>query len=630
MLLSSMYPNGSSRQRVVSVGRHDVRRPGDPHLFTPPHFTSASSTTLTDTNRLSQPSTSSLQARPPMRARGMTDVGPGQSLVQFLRSEPPSPARSSGSGSHRRTDDLVPPMLSRTESHSSQSSTGPRLVVRAASVSRPPPTAPPNLHLPPPPTEHPPFEPPTFASPLASIAPPPPPVAPLTIIRKSSNNRSPLALDDSRPPSASRLAVQVAANLDSNPITHSAHGTPRTLKKAASQSSLHKKASISSISSLKLSAEERAPRKQRSFNHPKLPLPEVPALPSMASTSTPSTPYNLSDKDKRGSSSSRRRLFSAGSIRTTSSQFPDDQMSSSHDDPAAFLARIDGQRYQQTPSFWDEDKESSGSVPPSPVTRQRSPHHDYYPQQIMSPAEMLKVEASYNRGSVYVRERGQSVASMFSLASVSTTRTAMSNLTLGGSGHGHGGASAGPGPSVSSPRHSNPNSPVAPPVESHYFDHAQHREETRSPPSLHPHPHTHPSGTASRPQRPPAERPSPMPCYSPPTPEINSLPAPPRRRANSRPSTSPAPPTSMPHPVSRAPSSSSVRTALSQRSQEFIRTRKSLMRKPSFLEIDDEAERDARRLIGLRAGGSTFVPEPDSFLDLRPSIDNVRGIEAPS
>jgi hypothetical protein len=182
-------------------------------------------------------------------------------------------------------------------------------------------------------------------------------------------------------------------------------------------------------------------RKQRSFHHNLLPTPPTP-LRQLYSSSAPLSQSSLptyhgpSSDRRRGSTSgmsvsstiSKRRLFPAAVMRRPSvsqqSQSPEEDLRS------LFSLRSESQSVRAPPptqgspesspirsSFWDE----TTSDQPSPASLRLPTPVEYTPQQIMSPADMLKVEASVmmesaNRWS-YEPQSGRSRATTFSSVS---------------------------------------------------------------------------------------------------------------------------------------------------------------------------------------------------------------------
>lgn len=547
---------------------------------------SGSSSTLTDKNRFSQPDPTPYP-RPPMRARGMTESGsqypsPFPTDETFSRNSSPQPQRSS---SHRSPQ---PPPVS------------PRVIIRQPSVSRIglPTSAPPAQDLPPPPPHN------VDYLGVDDVGHGSASSSSLSFASTTSSNREilgdqryslrekPKKRSDRSPFPPSRLEFDKLQN----PIA-----STRTLKKALSQQNIGKRsAPAQSIlpSSPPERAAEKSPRKQRSFHHPRIPLPPIP-LPlrhtsSFGSQSTPSNDGHSSPVDSRGGSSSgpstpgRKRLFSGSSHRRPSTS----QCTPSEDDALSLFSLQSNQEqtlgssftrpFSSTnssvqSSFWEEGATDHTQSSPPPTV------HEYTPQQIMSPAEMAKVEASVEESSIYSRRRGLSVVS--SAASEREEEFVPAGLS--------------PPPSARYNARLN-----ALPVR-------RSSMMTRglvAPPRLSLRPSTSDANIVSSST---SEQATPRASSSPPS-TITSLPPPPRPR---------------PRPLAPQPDSPSIVTALSpppvrrilraKVSMEMEKvTRKSLMRKPSFLEIDDDIDRDP---------GFVGKPLDGSFLDLaRESFDTVR------
>ncbi|CAK5280297.1 unnamed protein product [Mycena citricolor] len=295
--------------------------------------------------------------------------------------------------------------------------------------------------------------------------------------------------------------------------------THRTLRKSLSQQSMGKlrQSSSSNISAPPPEpAVAKAPRKQRSF-HQHRAIPPVPL-------SLPLSEQRANEPRKRLFSNSRRPSQSTLAM----------------DDARSLTSLTDLEPMSSANSYWIDTE-----PPRSPVVSV----HEYTPQQIMSPAEMFKIDTSVD-DAYRCRPRGESV---------------VSELDLGCS-------------PVSRPRSN-------------------------------------------------SERPSPIPdLYMPPSPPsppiLTSLPPPPRRKSsNSRTSsishTSSTASTRSPPQVAILPLSPARKNVRPKISVEERLHRQAPLRKPSFLDIDDEIER------------APPPPPPmarqDSFLDLtRDSMDYSR------
>ncbi|KAJ7161371.1 hypothetical protein C8R43DRAFT_947594 [Mycena crocata] len=322
-----------------------------------------------ESNRFSQPDPPP-QPRPAMRARGMTDGGIERS--NFLRNDP---------------------FLGRATSPKSSS---PNIPSRQISLSRP--SAPPSHELP---------------------APPP-----------RSGERDEHIIGGNSAGSASSTSLTFSAEF--MPISHNPRvkakqpsepppprpadsgwepdvpprNTHRMLRKSISHQSLTKRgqssSSSSSITPLPEPASYKAPRKQRSFHQARLPVPPVPLQ-------LPLSEQRASDP----ALSARKRLFSASSSRRPSTATI----------PLADDARSLNAAPEPSSSCWiDTDQ-----PPRSPA----STMYEYTPQQIMSPAEMLKVEASVD--AAYQRPRGASIVSSSTAMSDFETDFGLSpSLSFGG------------------------------------------------------------------------------------------------------------------------------------------------------------------------------------------------------
>ncbi|KAF8078851.1 hypothetical protein FPV67DRAFT_1775958 [Lyophyllum atratum] len=558
---------------------------------------SGSSTTLTDKNRFSQPEVVPT-SRPPMRARGMTDSG----VVHrsgFLSS------------------DAAPPSTSSTQQSSTPMSS-PRVIIRQPSVSRIglPPSAPPRHELPPPPTlnhkakeDDPEVVVPLYRGSASSSS--------LSFASSVSSNREVLYSQTYSPRQkerkplersiSSKMEIEGFHDMTSGPPQLSS--TSRTLKKALSHQSLGRRAHSSSghapITPPEPPMPLKAPRKQRSFHQPKVPMPAVPSslqctnsTRSQASaTPTESRPIV---EQRRGSAGGitipgRKRLFSGSSNRRPSTSqciFPDD------DSRSVFSVRSDpdksagtsffksmGQPLSPTAStsFWDEPSHE-------PPTSLQSMGHEYTPQQILSPAEMAKLEASVEESSIHGRARGLSILSTSTM------------VTLDGDDE----YISGGGPS---------------PVSTDSIRETAHGLMARSNSLMH-RGLAVPPRLSLRPSTSQASMTVPLipdpraPRSTPTTASVTSLPPPPRR-SRPRPAFIPdEPPTITPLPP--PPGRKYIRPKISV---EKALHRRSIMRKPSFLDIDDDTDDKDTDV------DSSETPPSGSFLDLaRESFDTVRSI----
>lgn len=553
---------------------------------------SGSSVTLTDKNRFSQPDPTPAP-RLPMRARGMTDSIPNQ-LSGFL---PTEALPSWGEGKHT-SPSSHPPV------------TSPRVIIRQPSVSRIglPPSAPPKHELPPPPPTSPSKRDadmgPGVSIPMSSAS-----SSSLSFASSVSSNREVLYNQNYIPRQKEKNRPErTPSGKTEAEISHNTFPTAtRTLKKALSHQSLGRRGQSSNhpahIPLLEPAPEkEKAPRKQRSFHQPKLPLPSIP-LPLRhtnsygAQSSTPSA--SPVTEQRRGSASGittsgRKRLFSGSNSRRPSTSqclVPDD------DTRSIFSVRSDPDQTAGTsffkpmsqlsspntiPSFWDET--THNSLPPSP----QRPAHEYTPQQILTPAEMAKLEESVEEPSIHARQRGLSILSSSTMITSEGDDESVSgdpppdpwsNDMLGRSNSMmNKGLSLPPRLSL---RSSTSQANMS--IRSSNVD----RWSSHSSPST-------PQTMTMTSLPPPPRRPRPRPSFVSSSIEdvVPSLPPPPGRR--------------------------NIRTKVSV---EKALLRRSIMRKPSFLEIDDDTDdKDTDE-------ESTGNPAEGSFLDFaRESFDTVRSI----
>lgn len=535
----------------------------------------APSPTLTEKTRFSHPEPAQ-QPRPPMRARGNTDGGV---------------SRSNFYGDEHHHKSIWPRNHSTSSRNSPVSPVSPRVVVRQASVARiGPVSAPPSHEL-----------------------PPPPPAGGTSIdddyddlINNSVSSASSFGLTFASSTSSQREVPasqpQVPRKKEKKSHIFSSHKTDntgskgpdafsqgdsqtpsRTLKKATSHQSLGKRGAPTATLIPSPPPElEKAPRKQRSFHHPRLPIPPIPLQLPLRHTSSFGSVSGHHDgtqtpEQAKGAPSpppsGRKRLFSGASLRRPSTS----QGTPVEDDVRSVLSLpTEAERALYNPfssstsstgtSFWVENM--SDQVPQSPAPTV----HEYTPQQIMSPAEMLKVEASVQASDLYTRPRGLSIMSSSTVASdlESNDGVLPPQYSVRGSITGY--------PSHSSSVTASKGPPVPPQV---------FRLSTASQANV--------------------EKSSFVPA--PYLPTMTSLPPPPRPRAKAS-STQTAHSTTPPGEHPRK----SLRGKLSV---EKVMQRRSLMRKPSFLDIDDETDKETDTELEDEA-------IRDSFLDLaRESFDTM-------
>ncbi|KAG6821406.1 hypothetical protein H0H93_014203 [Arthromyces matolae] len=536
-------------------------------------------------NRFSQPEATSVP-RPAMRARGMTDSSMARP------SFPPQDAEAS-------TSSL------------SHMSSGPRVIIRQPSVSRIglPPSAPPTQKLPPPPL----VKAPQFKADRHDA---------VTSASTNSASSSSVSFTSSlasqtdilvnqryiprkKETATADISISLGPASASSPQALHPPMATHSLKKATSHHALGRRPPPSTISvplpHVEVPAGSKFPRKQHSFTHPKLPLPPLSPVRSSTSAASTSVIESLSPTEqKRGNSGGltlpgRKRLFSYGSNTrrpSTSQAIPteDDSLSilsvrsfpEQGTSPALFKPLVQPLSPTPSSSFWDE-----GSLGDQTSPKTRVVSHEYTPQHIMTPAEMAKLEASVDESAstdTYDRKRALSILS---------TSTTMSMLSNGGL--------------------------VTPPVDlgtdiPPLKVTSKTKVIARSPSLIQ-------TGLSPAPRRPVRPSTSQATVSSPtlsersspisPTPSMTSLPPPPRK---ARPRVAlvedDSNPPSLPLLPSRVRPQVSVEKALH---------RKSIMRKPSFLEINDSDEY------------ATDLDSPEepfgSFLDLaRESFDTSRSI----
>ncbi|KAJ7492422.1 hypothetical protein FB451DRAFT_531920 [Mycena latifolia] len=460
-------------------------------------------------NRFSQPDPPP-KPRPAMRARGMTDGGIER--TRFLRS-----------------DSFVAKAVTSPKSSTSSyhSASSPKLPSRQASLSHP--TPPPNNELPAPPR--------SGGDPV------------LGVNSAGSTSSTSLTFSAEFAPIAHSPRVRAKASFEPPPKPMESSwepdvppkSTPRTLRKSISHQSLTKRGQASPSTSTVPTPEPttmKVPRKQRSFHQHRLPVPAIPLQ-------LPLSEQRASDS----ALSTRKRLFSGSSMRRPS------QSTIPIVDDARSITAPEPDRAPSSSCWIDTDQ------PPRSPT---SAVHEYTPQQIMSPAEMLQVEASVD--AAYQRPRGESIVSATSMLSMSDFEHDFGLSPSSSFGGGR--------------RRSN-------------SDHHSMTSEHLNAQDMFYHP---------------------MPPQPPSPPVLMSLPPPPRR--------------TKPRTESLSRSQSELVTPLSPPPRKNLRLkvsveermhRQSLMRKPSFLDIEDEMDKDPA-LMCARQG---------SFLDLtRGSFDSVRSVDS--
>ncbi|KAA1468015.1 hypothetical protein DENSPDRAFT_927031 [Dentipellis sp. KUC8613] len=617
-------------QSAPASPRLNVDGPSDPRHRV---RSSASSTTLTDKKPLKasdMPALPHLKTRP----RGMTE------------STPASRRGPLSSSDTRPTPSQYPTNISPLDSR-------PRVVVRQPSLNRVqplyPPSAPPTAGLPAPPQRNPhsssrvylgeqlrePSPASTNSSSSLSFASSASSHYETARTRTQSQGargklETPQSANDraralSREASRGRSSTG-APNMPASPPSRAEFSPTRTLKKAVSQQSLPKRSSGTGPPTG--SGENKPLKKQRSFHHSRIPIPPMPASLWHSHSSPPPVPTGHEEtspilEHRRGSGNSvfgmqnpgvgRKRLFSGSSMRRSTSS----QAHSAADDDGHSIFSSPGDEYRfsgsaasagnrsdaTSSSFWDE---AEAPTSPSGV--------DYIPQQIMSPADMLRVEA-------LLQEESQAKAGRPRGESFTSVSTSMSNaLSIGTS------ASHGPSdwashedfsPISEIPSNRLSGSPQAARVSTgtrHAHRPTSMLSKNTSPPV---HTNVRPSTAQTSPSR--------SSFFGSSSTNSFGLPPPPR----ARPSTATGADTSfggLNHrtsvvqisPLSPPPAwKNNVRRAATT-SDKVVPQRRSIMKKPSFLEIEDEREK-------------AKSPDPgDNFLDMdfgKASFDTVRSEE---
>ncbi|KAH8997328.1 hypothetical protein EDB92DRAFT_1411313 [Lactarius akahatsu] len=404
--------------------------------------TSPSSVTLTET--MSAP------PRPKTRPRGFTDVGPSTiSGLDYSTSD------------HKLISGCSP------YNHS------PRVVVRQPSSTRlhslRPPTAPPAIELPPAPESarredfsllpafpeqatH------SAASSSSSLSFASSTSSKFDTMVPEGHRRDVRRLKDSKKSTKSRPSSpskdrDVQDPPFKVPTSRREFSPTRTLKKAISIQNIPKRSQGNSAPSPTLpTAEDTKPlKKQRSFHHTRILMAPFPGSLKQANSSsispgreTFSVPDEPSPKLPITPPVSnplrvRERLFSGSSSRrhaSPQSPGPDDETRSIFSLPSAtslhtrpHTAPVNPSSVSNKPdvsSFWDEEALNS-----SPATGNES--QDYGPQQILSAADILKIENMVRDGenlSEFVRSRENSITS--AMASKLSRRTALESATTGG------------------------------------------------------------------------------------------------------------------------------------------------------------------------------------------------------
>jgi hypothetical protein len=323
-------------------------------------------------------------ARPKLRSRGMTVGGLPQKSGFFVKEQTTRRKLSQASS----TSKSIPASVKPSEPSKSL------LPVRQSSFSSSrivaPPTAPPSVGLPAPPQPIP--EQPNFhhrkrmsSLPFSSSSQP-------SLFNDHNTSLHPIH-DDGRPSNQNSPSDDCSFGGSVEPSSKTAPSSPRTLKKLPSQRSLRP---ASSPTTTHDSSEKR---KQRNSQQCRLPMPTLSlSIRTSFVTTQPrngdTPPHSITDQWK-----SRKRLFSTGSQRpSTLTRVPaslreDDASSESshisdHDTiQTSYKPWVVTRNYPKPSSFWDEGTDTTPNSP--------APHIvDYQPQAIMSRDELAKLEES--------------------------------------------------------------------------------------------------------------------------------------------------------------------------------------------------------------------------------------------
>ncbi|TFK77334.1 hypothetical protein BDN72DRAFT_953784 [Pluteus cervinus] len=563
--------------------------------------------------------------RPALRPRGMTE-GSIQRSTNFA----PPP----------RSDSKVPPRPS-TSSHAS-----PRVIVRQPSSSRlvQPPCAPPTQQLPAPPTLEPPKDSQSkqsgkrlvrssagssssglsFASSVSStreLRIPSPTFSPRRRERPPTTQPYPLS-EVPKPPPTKPLAIVKSTSSSPHP--------PRTLKKAVSHQTLGKRSAqpSNSIPPSPNTTPEKGPRKQRSFHHhiplPPIPLPlrhansfgsqsSIPPLPDSAALPPDhrrAPPTNLPPTRKRlwSGSSTRRPATSNGIVSEDDSQ----SIFSLRSEFESHFTRTTTSGRQQS-SFWDEP------IPDQPASPSASTS-EYMPQQIMSAAEIAQVveESNYRP-----RTRGMSIMSTSTMTSAITSEEGNIAPSLASLAFSSVSAYDLPRPQTA---------PMRTPTVSSIQPARLSIGSIASPPSIAPNSSSPPNPYAAAAPihyggLPPPPRPrGKLHTFAPAARTSSSFDEDRDRAYGSDHSTFVYPSSShdqKPTPLAPPPIRRPARPKVSM---EKVILRQSIMKKPSFLDIDDDTDRETdvesptiRRIPAITTS---------SFLDLaRESFDSIRTVD---
>jgi hypothetical protein len=517
-------------------------------------------------------------SRPKLRARGMTDGGTTKKAGFF--SDERSPSKKLCQKSSTSTFSTAP-----TEH------TSPRVVIRHTSLNRliAPPCDPPAHSLPATPI--------TVSHPTSSQIARTESSSPscISFASSSSNDMLPALCYPLR---EKRYSERSVFSQDHNPDipakgeSKAAPSSPRKLKKHLSQQSLSSKSNVQppTLPTLpKLPPDkmmDKVFRKQKTPNHTRSPMPPIPGPVSppspVNSTTFPSLP-DLSPKAASENLLGRRKVYSHSSTTTRPSTSHCPRTTTEDDSLSIYSLRSERSTHMKPwaspkaapqSSLWDE----TGSLVTSSSARSTS---EYTPQPILSAAEVAKLEASIE-SSPDISTRGRA----FSLLSTSTTASDRENLDF---------TPVGLSPPPTAKPRSKPGSMRSLTARTPAFHSPSSSRAWGLPrsPSINGNPNNDSRSTIRF-----------QPFSSGLPAELGtSLPPPPRSRHRAQLVSYPEP--SNP---ARSFSSSALKSSRSKSSLEKNINRRSILKKPSFLEIDDDTDQDT----DLFSGEAT----PDSFLDL--------------
>jgi hypothetical protein len=365
-----------------SIGSMQVKLPDD--LSRQTSF--MSSISKSSSSGKPQPVSDEPPVRPKLRSRGMTVGALPQKSGFFVKEQTTQRKLSQAS---------APPNITSVKPLESPSKT--LLAVRQPSLSSSrlcaPPTAPPTVSLPTPPQTIP--QQPDFRQRKGLNSHPSPSSS--SLVTDHITSLSPIP-DDSQA-SNQNLPVDDCSFCETVEPSPKSAPPPRTLKKLPSQRSLRPASSPSSSMSSKTTIPDSSEnRKHRNSQQCRLPMPTLSLsirtsfVSSQPRNGDPTPPYSTAEQRK-----SRKRLFSSGSQRPSISS----RILAREDDTSSVSSvRSDidtihtpytpwavTRNYPKSSSFWEEGSDTTPSSPAAPSV-------DYQPQAIMSRDDLAKLEAS--------------------------------------------------------------------------------------------------------------------------------------------------------------------------------------------------------------------------------------------